>query len=222
MVFNVYQKNDQYQKLINKVLEENPDLLLLLEIDKKWNDALRPLHQKYPYKVEEVKSNTYGMMLFSKLAPIEKKVEYRTDDKVPSINLLTECEHRSLRILGLHPLAPIPGEADTTQQKDAEFHSVAKYISGLPDDQLVIVMGDLNDVVWSKASKSFKKISGLKDPRVGRGTFSTFPTYFPVRFPLDHIFCSHSLKLGELRRLPDIGSDHYPMYFTFSMPSVEQ
>ena len=32
-----------------------------------------------------------------------------------------------------------------------------------------------------------------------------------MRYPLDHVFASQHFLLAELRRLPDIGSDHFPM-----------
>ena len=222
MVFNVYQNNNQYQKLIDLALKEDPDFLLLLETDHNWDQALQPIHDHFGHSVKEIKSNTYGMILFSKLPILKEKVAYRTDDNIPSISMLTEYKNRSLRIIGLHPLAPIPGESLSTKQKDKEFKNVAKDIAKKESEEVVIVIGDLNDVVWSKASKAFKKTSGLKDPRIGRGTYSTFPTYSPIRFPLDHIFCSEELQLSEIRRLPDIGSDHYPITFTFYLPSIEQ
>ncbi|MFO7715736.1 endonuclease/exonuclease/phosphatase family protein [Desulfosarcina sp.] len=40
--------------------------------------------------------------------------------------------------------------------------------------------------------------------------------YFFLRFPLDHIFHSAHFKLMDLRRLPGIGSDHFPMYAALS------
>lgn len=33
-----------------------------------------------------------------------------------------------------------------------------------------------------------------------------------MRYPLDHVFASKHFLLGEMRRLPDIGSDHFPMF----------
>ena len=78
-------------------------------------------------------------------------------------------------------------------------------------------MGDLNDVAWSHTTRLFRRISGLLDPRVGRGSYPTFPVQFPFfRFPLDYVFHSEALRLVAIERLEQIGSDHFPMYAAFS------
>ncbi|MFO7597796.1 MAG: endonuclease/exonuclease/phosphatase, partial [Desulfocurvibacter africanus] len=52
----------------------------------------------------------------------------------------------------------------------------------------------------------------------GRGHFPTYPVALPfLRYPLDHVFHSRSLRLVEFKRLPDIGSDHFPVYAEFSL-----
>ena len=215
LTYNVYQKNDKYQPLIELVDNLSPDFILLLETNKDWQKALKSLDKIYPYQVKVIQENTYGMMLLSKFEPLEENVERLTDKKIPSIDFMIKFYDKKVRLRGLHPRPPIPGEALSSKQKDAEFREAAKIIADLPSDEMVIVMGDLNDVVWSKASKRFKKISKLKDPRIGRGTYSTFPTYFPIRFPLDHIFCSPELFLADLTVLENIGSDHFPIYVKF-------
>jgi len=218
LAYNVYQENDDYHQLIQKVNSIDPDIVLLLETNEKWRKAMHPLIEKYPYNIKAIQENTYGMMLLSKLEPLEKGVERLSDEDIPSIDYLIKIKNQKIRLRGLHPKPPIPGEALTSEQKDAEFAEAAKLLSERPEDELIIVIGDLNDVVWSKASKRFKKTSGLGDPRVGRGTYSTFPTYFPIRFPLDHIFCSSQLLLSELKVLENIGSDHFPIYVEFCVP----
>ena len=42
--------------------------------------------------------------------------------------------------------------------------------------------------------------------------FNTFHASYPfLRWPLDHLFHSKHFKLVEMRRLPSIGSDHFPL-----------
>jgi endonuclease/exonuclease/phosphatase (EEP) superfamily protein YafD len=132
------------------------------------------------------------------------------DDDVPSVEgkvvLRSGVE---VALFGLHPRPPRPQEGSSTQ-RDAELILVARRVPELR--QPVVVMGDLNDVAWSHTSRLFRRLSRLLDPRAGRGFFSTFPVELPfLRFPLDHIFHSESLRLVSLERLPDIGSDHFPL-----------
>jgi endonuclease/exonuclease/phosphatase (EEP) superfamily protein YafD len=86
------------------------------------------------------------------------------------------------------------------------------------DSLPAVVAGDLNDVAWSRTTRRFQRLSGLLDPRVGRGLYNTFDArYVFLRWPLDHLFHDKRFRLVAMRRLPDIGSDHFPMLFEIAL-----
>jgi endonuclease/exonuclease/phosphatase (EEP) superfamily protein YafD len=182
---------------------------------------LKVLDSSYPYQVKYPLENTYGMILHSRFPLVEPSVQFLVEPMVPSIHSRIQLPGGHVfRFIGLHPQPPGPLGSDETTERDAELIITGKFSkkSKLP----VMVLGDLNDVAWSRTSRLFQKISGLLDPRVGRGMYNTFHAdYFLIRFPLDHIFHSAHFKLVDMRRLSHIGSDHFPFYAALSFQPLK-
>ena len=214
MVSNVLTTNNKTQKLIDLVNKEQPDILITLETDKKWQQALTAIEPNYPYTVKIPLDNLYGMHLYSKLELINPEVKYLMIDDIPSIHtqlrLRNGCE---VWLYCLHPMPPSPTEADKSTTRDAELLLVGRHIK--EHNQKAILAGDLNDVAWSKTTRRFQRISGLLDPRIGRHFINTFHVSYPfLRWALDHIFHSPCFTLVDMKRLPSIGSDHFPVLTT--------
>lgn len=212
LVSNVLTTNRKYQKLIDLIYKKEPDIVLTLETDKKWEQALSVMEKDYPHTVKIPKDNLYGMHLYSKLELEEIKIKYIITDEIPSIHGYVRLRNGArVKIHCLHPKPPSPTEDDTSTKRDAELLFVGRDLR--VEEESILVFGDLNDVAWSRTTKLFQKISGLLDPRIGRGFYNTFHTgYALFRWPLDHVFHSNDFTLIELKRLPNIGSDHFPMY----------
>ena len=209
---NVYQHNKNAQEYLKCIKSKDPDVVMLVETDKWWASQLEPLHKKYPHQLFVPLENTYGMMLFSRFQLHNEKVKYLVEKGIPSVHTSIELPSGDMvNFHGLHPAPPVPNENPRSTERDKEILLVGKEAkkSKLP----VIVAGDLNDVAWSYSTELFSKISGLLDPRKGRGFFNTFHAkYLFLRFPLDHIFCSNDFTLIDIKRMPNCGSDHFPMY----------
>ena len=214
MVSNVLTPNNNTQALVNLVQQKQPDILITLESDQKWEDALRVIEPDYPYSVKVPLDNLYGMHLYSKLELINPEIKYLLIDDIPSIHTQVRLTNGEvIWLYCLHPMPPSPTEADKSTTRDAELLMVGRHIN--ENNQTAILAGDLNDVAWSKTTLMFQRISGLLDPRIGRFFINTFHVKYPIlRWALDHIFHSPCFTLVDIERLPSIGSDHFPVMTT--------
>ncbi len=219
MESNVYQYNEDYHLLVEQVEKYDPDLLITLETDKKWEDGLSSLEEKYPNTIKLPLDNTYGVLFYSKLEIVEHSIEYLIDDEIPSIHAIIKLRNGELvKLYIVHPEPPSPTENYRSTERDAELIVIGKMAVDSPYP--VIVAGDLNDVAWSHTTRLFQRLSNLLDPRIGRGFFNTFHAkYRLMRWPLDHVFHSDDFLVKNIERVPNIGSDHFPMYIELSLES---
>jgi endonuclease/exonuclease/phosphatase (EEP) superfamily protein YafD len=174
------------------------------------------LEATHPHTVKEPLDNTYGMLLYSRLPLTDSEVRHLVEDDVPSVYTKVVLRSGQEVVLHcIHPKPPRPIRGDDTTPRDRELFIVAREVKG--SDLPAVVIGDFNDVGWSRTTRRFQEISGLLDPRIGRGMYSTFPAQLPLlRFPLDHVFHANVFRLIELERLGSIGSDHFPILVELS------
>jgi endonuclease/exonuclease/phosphatase (EEP) superfamily protein YafD len=217
LISNVLMTNRDSGRLRELIREYDPDIVLMVETDTWWHDQLRDLERTHPHVLKQLQANTYGMLLYSKVPLVDAQVKFLVQPDVPSIH--TDVALRSgdqVRLRCLHPRPPAPGESSRSTERDAELLLVAKELE--PQQLPSIVVGDMNDVAWSRTNGLFQKISGLLDPRIGRGFFSTFNANWPfIRFPLDHAFVSHHFRLESFEVLPHVGSDHFPVFVSLTL-----
>ena len=212
MTANVLTPNRNAEALIKLVRENAPDILVTLESDAWWQARLDTLESDYPYTIRCPLDNLYGMHVYSKLRLTDSHIEYLVEPEIPSIHALVNLPSgQKIRTHFLHPAPPSPTENEESSERDAELVIVAKSVA--ETDAPVIVTGDLNDVGWSETTRLFRKISGLLDPRIGRGMFNTFHAdYWFIRWPLDHLFHGDHFTLSRIFRLSGFGSDHFALF----------
>jgi endonuclease/exonuclease/phosphatase (EEP) superfamily protein YafD len=212
LITNVKMENQAHDLVLQAIEEADPDVVLALETDEAWTRALAPLARRYPHSVRQPQDNWYGMVLLSRLPLLEAGVRFMVQDDIPSVHAVVQLADGSRVYLhGLHPRPPEPIRDQDSTPRDAELVVMAKAIREA-GPRPTIVAGDLNDVAWSPTSELFLRLSGLLDPRLGRGMYNSFDATNPLfRYPLDHVFHSTHFRLVQLRRCGKVGSDHFPM-----------
>ncbi len=224
LIFNVRYDNHQVDALRDLIQDTNPDLILLSETTHWWLEQLQGLEDDYPYTLLQPQKNDFGLLLYSRFELVNPEIRFLVESEVPSIR--SQVRLPSGKLVTLYGVHPRPPGLKLSEEEEAEAHGDERADSNMRDAELmlvakeikklgsvpVIVAGDFNDVAWSRTTHLFQRIGGLLDPRVGRGLVNTFDTRSRLfRYPLDHAFATQDFLLVGLDRMPDIGSDHFPL-----------
>jgi endonuclease/exonuclease/phosphatase (EEP) superfamily protein YafD len=212
---NVLMENEQHHRLRDLIERVDPDILLLMETDQRWIEALEPVFARFPVVVKRPRDDYYGMVFATRLEARDARMVRLTADEVPAIfaDLVARGGQR-FRFVGLHPKPPVPGE--DTDERDAEVLYAARFAaeSGVP----LVAAGDFNDVAWSDTAQRFKHVGGYLDPRIGRGLYSSFDANRPLfRCPIDQLYVTQDVAMVSFGRGPHFGSDHFPIIATVRM-----
>lgn len=217
MVANVDYENqhsqiDQVGQLLG---QRRAEVLLIVEYDQKWAARLQNLRRQYMHHFEEVRGEGLGMAIWSNLRIESAEKKYIISQRRVSLWLKLETQSgRLTNFVAVHPTPP--GLEDSTGDRrrdssvrDAELISIAKTIASRKNEHW-LVAGDFNDVAWSHTMRLFKRLAGLRDPRVGRVFMGTYiADYPPCRCPIDHVYVSQGFTVGALQRMRIDGSDHF-------------
>jgi endonuclease/exonuclease/phosphatase (EEP) superfamily protein YafD len=210
LVANLREGNQGATRFLEEVRRAQPDLVFVVEVDRYWVEALRPLQEDYPSHVLHPRDDFWGLALYTRADLVEPEIQHLLTGYVPSLRTgLRLGSGAVVEFHGLHPKPPTPRQGTGLRDAELLLAAEAARAGGRP----AVVGGDLNAAAWSRITRLMQRIGGLLDPRVGRGFFLTFPTWLPtpLRFPIDHILFTPGFRLLAIEVLPDIGSDHLPL-----------
>ena len=213
LITNVKMSNKNAQPLIDLVKKNEPDLVLVMEVNNWWGEQLKVLDKKYPYTQQTLNEVAYGMALYSKFPLKEVEVNYLNNENVPSfISTISLPKGNTFTFHSVHPVPPTVFK--DLPDNEGQQESALKKLGRMIEDRKfpTLVGGDLNDVVWSHVDELTGTENILYDVRVGRGFLNTYNAEnLFMRWPLDHVFVTEEFELIKLERLQHIESDHYPI-----------
>ena len=216
LLLNINTNNEKYD-LVKKVIKDNdPDILVLEEVNAAWIRNLGDLRIDYPYSIAKSREDNFGIALFSK-SPL-KTADITAIGKagVPSIVTQLQVGKSMLTVLATHPLPPVG--AEYAYLRNEQLSSLSEYIRNI--ETPVIVLGDLNTTPWSLHFRDLLKQSGLRDSCRGYGIQATWPSFlFLLRIPIDHCLYSSEITILNRHIGPNVGSDHFPLIVDFTIGS---
>ena len=209
VVSNLDYENENPKSVADELAAENADILLLVEYHDGWVPRLDKLKDVYPYRHDEVRGEGLGMAIWSKIPFASAETRHLISDRRASLWVQLDLDSgKHVNFVGVHPTPPglLDSTGDTRRDsrvRDAELILIAKEIAK-KNDEAWIVAGDFNDVAWSHTTRLFKRISGMKDPRIGRSFMGTYIAQYPIaRCPIDHVFLSEGFSIANLDRKAD-------------------
>ncbi|PYE85784.1 endonuclease/exonuclease/phosphatase family protein [Pseudoroseicyclus aestuarii] len=207
---NVLMQNERKEDVANEIRRLDPDVVLLMETDQAWIDAMEPALAGYDFILRYPLDNCYGMVLATRLKVETAQFVLMTEDDTPTaFARLRTPDGTAFRFIGLHPVPPVPGQ--DTMTRDAEVLYAARYAGD--SDEPVVAMGDFNTVAWSRAAHQFKQGGGFLDARIGRGPMPSFDARrWWMRLPIDQFYLTQQAAMVSYERGRFVGSDHFPMF----------
>lgn len=187
--------NREYDKIINLVLRNEPDVISFLDYMPDWHGELSSrLDTVYPFKKKIPQLDFYGMGIYSKYDfTVVDSFDYKG---IP--NLLVAMRHPTLGII--HQLV-----SNTTPVLNSnDYKSLNEHLDLLAaKTELIenrkIAIGNYNIVPFSQEIQSFREKSNLKIS--SRSYLPSHTTGNIFYSPLDHIFYSEDLKCISLVEL---------------------
>ncbi|WP_075186204.1 endonuclease/exonuclease/phosphatase family protein [Teredinibacter haidensis] len=205
---NVLTSNSDYSRLVNQLLLENPDIIVLQEVDKSWIKYLSRIKEQYKYFVEFPRQDNFGIALFSRIPISSQRIHYWGGFNLPSIEAEFMLGDVSFSIVATHP--PPPVSAQYHEARNSQILSVANRVRAISNAKVVI--GDLNTSIWSAHYRALELGTGLANANKGFGYIPTWPTKLaPMMISIDHCLVSEHFNVLNLKSGKNIGSDHLPL-----------
>lgn len=208
MFANLHVGNPDFYRLFDAVNSEQPDILILAEIDSAWGRALEPLKEDYPYHLIDPERGHFGMALFSRV-PLESLDVVRPGpQRKPTARARVVVSGKPLTIFGTHPYPPITPEY--IYWRNGQMSGLSDIIA--KTEGPVLLIGDLNMTSNAGPFRDLVSATGLRDSRKGFGVQTSWPINRPyMRIAIDHCLVTPAVRVSRRWIGPDIGSDHFPV-----------
>ena len=207
---NVQRGNQDAGQVIAMIRANDPDILLVMETNERWDADLAPLRDDFAHVMQDIPANAtyFGMHVYSRYPFADARFEFPYDADTPLFVGDVAHPRGTVQFIGVHPRPPQRGQSST--MRDATILTAAQLARD--SDVPSVVAGDYNATPWNDTARLAMRTGALLDPRQGRGPMVSFDAESAwMKWPLDQILWQAGPGLLAFEVLPAVGSDHYPV-----------
>jgi endonuclease/exonuclease/phosphatase (EEP) superfamily protein YafD len=202
------------RRVLSLLEEMKPDFVLLNEASAQWTELFPGLLASYPYQQRCHSGRRIGgTAILSRLHFDPSRVTQCSSDGALAMATI-DLDGEPLDLAAIHLHWPWPFE----QSKQIAY--LSPMLRGMGED--AILAGDLNATPWSVAAEQVGVAASMPIMQsVGPSwLFDWLPGALRpwVGLPIDQVYAKGRVVLHSGVALPDVGSDHLPLFVTFSMP----
>lgn len=213
---NVLSWNRRYEDVLALVEAEDPDVVVLQEVTRRWVQAMEPLAAEYPHQLSGPREDNVAIAVFSRL-PFSRQARHQLGSAgLPTLTATVLVDGRPVSLLVTHPKTPVQHWLfDLRNEQLEEVRALAR---SLP--RPLVVVGDLNTTMWSPWYRDLCGANDLANAREGFGVLPSWPVQCPpvARLPIDHCLVSPQVTVTACRLGPAVGSDHLPLIVDLVVP----
>jgi endonuclease/exonuclease/phosphatase (EEP) superfamily protein YafD len=211
---NVFDLNDQYQRVIDYVRRQRADVVILVELTTGWMPSVERLATEYPYRWFHTRDPRSGMAMFSRRAPVAAGSITLTGSETPAHLVTLDTAAGPLSILAAQAQWPVSAALATARNRQLEALAAEARRRGV---EALAVIGDLNVSPFSPHYQRLLRNGRLHRCHGGGRWTPTWPTLFPALYiQLDHCLTTDRMRSWNFTRGEYVGSDHLPILVTLA------
>ncbi|MDR1889401.1 MAG: endonuclease/exonuclease/phosphatase family protein [Zoogloeaceae bacterium] len=191
------------------------DVVLALEADTGFAAGMEALAAEFPYRIDKLQDDSFGIALISRYPLYEAKVLEVIGADFPALEAHVITPAGPLHVIGIHPPPPLGGEL--AKLRDDYMKELAGQLAQqLEEGEPTLVFGDFNSSIWSPRLREFMAETGLRDAQQGQGALGSWPAITArysglLGIPIDLMLVSESVTVQQRQSGEYLDSDHLPV-----------
>jgi endonuclease/exonuclease/phosphatase (EEP) superfamily protein YafD len=212
---NLLWRNREHAAALAWARQTQADLLVFVEVDAQWEQALGRLRDAYPHARALRRAGHSGTLVLSRWPLGELQVLDAGTPGTPELAIDVATSAGTLRMIAVHATWPLGASVSAARAREFATIAAAARSATLP----VVVIGDFNVTPWSPHFTALLERGRLRDAAAGFGWQPTWPSFLPLLgLQIDHALVSTGIEVNSFARGRVEGSDHRPIVIDLRLP----